>query len=54
LLRPRGGNDEPSSAGIIEAAVCGPAKAKYYLLLRDQVLDEEAERIGLISLGITP
>ena len=28
------------------------AKAKYYLLLCEQVLGEEAERIGLVSLAV--
>src|SRR6516162_2536916 len=32
--------------------VCGLLKAKYYLLLCDEVLGEEAERIGLISLAV--
>jgi enoyl-CoA hydratase len=39
-------------AAIIWPLLCGMAKAKYYLLLCDQVLGEEAERIGLISLAV--
>ncbi len=37
-------------AAIIWPLLCGMAKAKYYLLLCDQISGEEAERIGLISL----
>ncbi len=37
-------------AAIIRPLLCGMAKAKYYLLTCDQLLGEEAERIGLISL----
>jgi KaiC/GvpD/RAD55 family RecA-like ATPase len=36
----------------LAAAPVAFAKAKYYLLLCDQVLGEEAERIGLISLAV--
>lgn len=39
-------------AAIIWPLLCGMAKAKYYLLLCEQVLGEEAERIGLISLCV--
>jgi enoyl-CoA hydratase len=39
-------------AAIIWPLLCGMAKAKYYLLLCDQVLGAEAERIGLISLAV--
>jgi enoyl-CoA hydratase len=39
-------------AAIVWPLLCGLAKAKYYLLLCDQVLGEEAERIGLISLCV--
>jgi enoyl-CoA hydratase len=39
-------------AAIIWPLLCGMAKAKYYLLLCDQLLGEEAERIGLISLAV--
>jgi enoyl-CoA hydratase len=37
-------------AAIVWPLLCGMAKAKYYLLLCDQVSGEEAERIGLVSL----
>jgi enoyl-CoA hydratase len=36
-------------AAIIWPLLCGMAKAKYYLLLGDDVSGEEAERIGLVS-----
>ena len=39
-------------AAIIWPLLCGMAKAKYYLLLCDQVLGAEAERIGLVSLAV--
>ncbi len=39
-------------AAIIWPLLCGMAKAKYYLLTCDQLLGEEAERIGLISLVV--
>jgi enoyl-CoA hydratase len=39
-------------ACIIWPLLCGMAKAKYYLLLCEQVLGAEAERIGLISLAV--
>jgi enoyl-CoA hydratase len=39
-------------AAIVWPLLCGLAKAKYYLLLCDQMLGEEAERIGLISLAV--
>jgi enoyl-CoA hydratase len=39
-------------AAIVWPLLCGLAKAKYYLLLCDQVLGAEAERIGLISLAV--
>src|SRR5438552_4210754 len=39
-------------AAIIWPLLCGLAKAKYYLLLCDEVLGEEAERIGLVSLAV--
>ena len=32
--------------------LCGMAKAKYFLLLCDPLLGEEAERIGLVSLAV--
>src|SRR5262249_8980910 len=40
------------AAAIVWPLLCGLAKAKYYLLLCDQVLGEEAERIGLVSLAV--
>ncbi len=39
-------------ANIIWPLLCGIAKSKYYLLTCDQILGEEAERIGLISLAV--
>src|SRR6185312_1366813 len=39
-------------AAIIWPLLCGMAKAKYYLMLCDQLLGEEAERIGLVSLSV--
>jgi enoyl-CoA hydratase len=39
-------------AAMIWPLLCGMAKAKYYLLLCDQLLGEEAERIGLVSLAV--
>jgi len=39
-------------AAILWPLLCGMAKAKYYLLLCDQLLGDEAERIGLISLAV--
>ena len=39
-------------AAIVWPLLCGMAKAKYYLLLCEQVLGAEAERIGLISLAV--
>src|SRR6266576_207158 len=39
-------------AAIIWPLLCGMAKAKYYLLLCEQVRGEEAERIGLVSLCV--
>src|ERR1700755_3538297 len=39
-------------AAIVRPLLCGLAKAKYYLLLCEEVLGEEAERIGLISLAV--
>ena len=39
-------------AAIVWPLLCGMAKAKYYLLLCDQLLGAEAERIGLISLAV--
>jgi enoyl-CoA hydratase len=37
-------------AAIVWPLLCGMAKAKYYLLLCEQISGEEAERIGLISM----
>ena len=39
-------------AAIVWPLLCGMAKAKYFLLLCDQLLGEEAERIGLVSLAV--
>jgi len=39
-------------AAIVWPLLCGMAKAKYYLLLCDQLLGAEAERIGLVSLAV--
>ena len=39
-------------AAIIWPLLCGMAKAKYYLLLCEQVRGEEAERIGLVSMAV--
>jgi enoyl-CoA hydratase len=38
-------------AAIIWPLLCGMARAKYYLLLCEQVTGEEAERIGLVSIA---
>jgi len=37
-------------AVILWPLLCGMAKAKYYLLLCEQISGEEAERLGLVSL----
>ncbi|MEW6688658.1 MAG: enoyl-CoA hydratase/isomerase family protein [Pseudomonadota bacterium] len=37
-------------SAIIWPLLCGMAKAKYYLLLCEEVSGEEAERIGLVSM----
>ena len=39
-------------AAIVWPLLCGMAKAKYYLLLCEEVSGEEAERIGLVSLCV--
>jgi len=39
-------------AAIVWPLLCGMAKAKYYLLLCDPLLGDEAERIGLVSLAV--
>ena len=38
-------------AAIVWPLLCGMAKAKYYLLLCEQISGEEAERLGLVSLA---
>ncbi len=37
-------------AAIVWPLLCGMAKAKYYLLLCEQISGEEAERLGLVSM----
>jgi len=37
-------------AAIIWPLLCGMAKAKYYLLLCEQISGEEAEKLGIVSL----
>lgn len=39
-------------AAIIWPLLCGMAKAKYYLLLCEEIRGEEAERLGLVSLCV--
>ncbi len=39
-------------AAIVWPLLCGMAKAKFYLLLCDQLLGAEAERIGVVSLAV--
>jgi enoyl-CoA hydratase len=39
-------------AAIVWPLLCGLAKAKYYLLLCEEVRGEEAERLGLVSLAV--
>ena len=39
-------------AAVIWPLLCGMAKAKYYLMLCEQVSGAEAERIGLVSLAV--
>ena len=39
-------------AAVVWPLLCGMAKAKYYLLLCEEVRGEEAERIGLVSLCV--
>ncbi|HYD08970.1 MAG TPA: enoyl-CoA hydratase/isomerase family protein [Acidimicrobiales bacterium] len=39
-------------AAVCWPLLCGMAKAKYYLLTCDELLGEEAERIGLVSLCV--
>src|SRR6476619_1984780 len=38
-------------AAIIWPLLCGMAKAKYYLLLCEQISGEEAERLGIVSMS---
>jgi len=39
-------------AAIVWPLLCGMAKAKYYLLLCEEMSGEEAERIGLVSMCV--
>jgi enoyl-CoA hydratase len=39
-------------AAVVWPLLCGMAKAKYYLLLCEEVSGEEAERIGLVSMCV--
>lgn len=39
-------------AAIIWPLLCGMAKAKFHLLLSNEISGEEAERIGLVSLAV--
>src|SRR5256714_2013661 len=39
-------------AAIVWPLLCGMAKAKYYLLLCEELSGEEAERIGLVSMCV--
>lgn len=39
-------------AAIIWPLLCSMAKAKYYLMLGDPILGEEAERIGLVTMAV--
>src|SRR5271157_3385391 len=39
-------------AAIVWPLLCGMAKAKYYLLLCEEVSGAEAERIGLVSMSV--
>ena len=39
-------------AAIVWPLLCGMAKAKYYLLLCEQISGEEAERLGIVSLCV--
>lgn len=39
-------------AAIVWPLLCGLAERKYYLLTCDQILGEEAERIGLITFAV--
>jgi enoyl-CoA hydratase len=41
-------------AAVIWPLLCGMAKAKYYLMLCEPLSGEEAERIGLVSMAVSP
>ncbi len=41
-------------AALVWPLLCGMAKAKYYLLLCETVVAEEAERIGLVTMCVEP
>lgn len=41
-------------AAVIWPLLCGMAKAKYYLMLSETLSGAEAERIGLVSLAVSP
>ena len=41
-------------AALVWPLLCGMAKAKYYLMLCETVLAEEAERIGLVTMCVEP
>src|SRR5438105_8951424 len=41
-------------AAIVWPLLCGMAKAKYYLLTADFIDGREAERIGLVTMGLPP
>src|SRR5690606_13591227 len=41
-------------AALVWPLLCGMAKAKYYVMLCEAIVAEEAERIGLVSLCVEP
>ncbi|HSV81154.1 MAG TPA: enoyl-CoA hydratase/isomerase family protein [Ramlibacter sp.] len=41
-------------AAIVWPLLCGPAKAKYYLMTADFIDGKEAERIGLVTFSLPP
>jgi enoyl-CoA hydratase len=41
-------------AALVWPLLCGMAKAKYYVMLCEPIVAEEAERIGLVSLCVEP
>jgi enoyl-CoA hydratase len=41
-------------AALVWPLLCGMAKAKYYVMLCETIVAEEAERIGLVSLCVEP